>query len=251
MISRFASALPATLSGLFLSLSLSFALPAQAELINTPSGNYIMEGGAGSLDIRAMHALGNEMFSIESVGANGHTCSVGGQIRNGKAVLTEAASESGKPCTIVFRSKGNDSIDVSSPSEDACRYYCGARASFTALYIRPAPGCSPKEQRKTRNDFKRLYDKRDYAAAQATLEPLLKTCSRILSRADEGWIRNDLALTQYKQGNNAGCLRTLQPMADLIRDVEQEVIVFAPADAPVYDPIVKASRTNLKLCRGR
>lgn len=251
MITRLVSALPATLSGLFLSLSLSLSLPVQAQLVNTPAGSYIMEGGSGSLDVKAMHAMGNEMFSIETVGANGHTCSVSGQIRNGKAVMTEAANEAGKPCTILFRAKGSDSIDVSSPTEDICRYYCGVRAGFTALYIKPAPGCSPKEQRKTRNDFKHLYDKRDYAAAQATLEPLLKTCGRILNQADDGWIRNDLALTQYKQGDTAGCLRTLQPMAEMVSNVDQGVIVFAPADEPVYAPIVKASRTNLKLCRGR
>ncbi len=250
-MSRICHPLSVTLSGLFISCSLFFSLPVHAQPASTPSGSYIMEGGSGALDIKPMHALGNEMFNIETAGANGHTCSVNGQIRYGKAVLTEATDESGKPCIIVFRAKGNDSIEVSSPSEYACRYYCGARASFTALYIKPAPGCSPKEQRKTRNDFKRLYDKRDYAAAQATLEPLLKTCSRVLDQVNEGWIRNDLALTQYKQGDSAGCLRTLQPMAEMVSNVDQGVIGFEPADAPTYASLIKASRTNLKLCRGR
>jgi hypothetical protein len=57
--------------------------------------------------------------------------------------------------------------------------------------------------------------------------------------------------TSYALGDRAACLKTLQPLAEdaaLSDDGVKEN--YPPADAEIYLPVVRATRTNLKLCRG-
>lgn len=210
-------------------------------------GQYIMEGGMGTLEVKSG---ASQPFTLETVGANAHTCSLAGEIRNGKAVLADAVDAAGKACVVQFQKQG-EAVNVDTRTQEACREFCGMRAWFTGLFIKPVPACEAKAQRKTRNAFKQQYDQKDYASAQATLEPLLKQCGPILGPIEAGWIRNDLALTQFKQGDSAACLRTLQPLAEMLSDIDKGVIVLAPSDEDSYRPMLKATRTNLKLCRGR
>ena len=64
-------------------------------------------------------------------------------------------------------------------------------------------------------------------------------------------MRNDLALTQFRLGDAAGCLRTLEPLAkDAAKsDAQIRDEMVAPTDVDNWLPVVKAARTNLKLCR--
>jgi hypothetical protein len=62
-------------------------------------------------------------------------------------------------------------------------------------------------------------------------------------------IRNDLAVTQYHLHDRAACLSTLDPLAaDAAKSDAAIRENFPPTDADDYLPLVKAARTNLKLC---
>ena len=217
-------------------------LPAGPALAGQPDvipGKYVTQGGWGNLSIRKDKS-GRLAFEISAVGANAHTCSLDGIIENNKAALE--GLEGGKPCIVTFTPKGRD-IDVSDNGE-ACRMYCGARADFTGLYVTPKPGCDQAAIRKSRDEFKRLYGGKSYARARDVLAPVLNNCGYVLFWADLDWIRNDLALTYYKLGNSAACLRTLQPVIDEARDV-----VYGPSEEETRRPIERATQTNLNLCR--
>jgi hypothetical protein len=60
-----------------------------------------------------------------------------------------------------------------------------------------------------------------------------------------------LNITQYKVGDKAACLKTLQPLAEDAARTDADIKEgYPPADAEDYLPIVKATRFNLKMCKG-
>lgn len=226
--------------GLFCEKVESFAQQLQ-------SGSYVTEGGWGDITIKRGND-GKTTFRIFAIGGNAHMCDLEGEIKNGRAVLTEAA-EDGKPCIIKFVTNGT-SIEVTQQTPDICRYFCGARATFEGTYLMPPRGCSSSEMIKKRSDFKRLYDKKQYAEALAKLEPILSSCSRIINWLDKGRIQNDLAVTLHKLGRYDDCIKILEPLsADAAKTDEQIRDDYPPSDAENYLPIVRSTRTNLKLCR--
>lgn len=206
-------------------------------------GEYITEQGWGRLSIGPA-ARGGAPFSIETVGANFHICGLEGRIVGDTATLE--GDEDGD-CVVRFRS-GPQGIAVE--GNPACRTYCGMRAGFEGEYLRPAPGCGDAERRATRDAFKRQYDARRHADALATLSPLLQRCARTLSWLEAGEIRNDIAITQYRLGRRADCLRTLASFEEEAALSDDEIRGgYPPSDGEAWLPIVKAARFNLGLCR--
>jgi hypothetical protein len=208
-------------------------------------GEYITEDGWGVLTLstsggRTMH------FSLDAVGANGHTCSLEGEIENLKARLD--VDEEGKFCEVTFRPMAGG-IDVSSPEMELCRYFCGMRAGFEGEYLKPNPGCGTKERGATREQFQKLYDAKSYAKAAALLDPLLSRCSRTLDWLESAELRNDLAITQYHLGRLADCRKTLAPLMEEASKTEEELREnYPPSDFESYFPLAKATLHNAKLC---
>jgi hypothetical protein len=215
-----------------ISCSANAADSVRAGNYENPNGNLVVTDAAGSLK-----------FKIDAFGANGHTCSLDGDIQENQAKLEGDES----PCIVKFNVSAKG-IDVT--SNEACRYFCGMRAHFDGTYFKPAPGCSSDERSSARDAFKASYAKKDYAAARTKLEPLLTQCAPLLSWLEKPSIRNDLAVTLYHLHDRAACLSVLEPLAedasktdDAIRDN------YPPTDADDYLPLVKAAQTNLKLCK--
>lgn len=212
-----------------------------------PAGEYQSNGGWGQLIMKAGNR-GGQAFELQSLGANGHSCTLSGMIRQGKAVLLDGDSR----CVVSFQAMSK-AIRVSADGSDACRGYCGARAMFDGVYTRPAAGCDTASLRKTRNAFKKLYDQKNYAQAERTLAPVLQNCKRTLFWLEDGSIRNDLALTQAKLGKGAACYKTLQPLAKDTAKTDKAVCdsddrYLPPVDCTSYLSVVQAARTNLKWC---
>lgn len=206
-------------------------------------GEYITERGWGQLSVKAGRD-GRPVFAIEALGANGHSCSLDGPVDKGRAVLE--GEDSHHPCVITFTAKGQG-IDVR--SNGTCRMYCGMRAGFDDFYVRPPPGCAVAQVRRTRNDFKRLYDRKDYRQAREKLDPVLANCEKYLWWLDEGWIRNDLAITMHRLGDHDRCRGLLSKYADDAALPDEEIAKgYPPSDAEGYLSVVKAVRTNLRLC---
>lgn len=207
-------------------------------------GKYVTEGGWGDLSI--VMKDGRLSFAITSIGSNAHTCSLEGIIKDGRATLE--AFDEGKPCIVTFQPKGYD-IEVTD-NEGVCRYYCGVRASFTGLYLKPKAGCESTAIQKSRRKFKQLYDRKAYAQARSVLEPALWGCIRYINWMDVAWMRNDLAITQYKLGEYEECLRTLKPLEeDALKTDDELRASYPPAETDIMIPIARAARTNINLCR--
>jgi hypothetical protein len=65
----------------------------------------------------------------------------------------------------------------------------------------------------SKKKFKKSYVAKDYAAALAVIHPVATQCKPFLHWVESAWVLNDLALTQFKLGDHAACIRTLQDLA--------------------------------------
>ncbi|MEO8384655.1 MAG: hypothetical protein ABI583_05400 [Betaproteobacteria bacterium] len=226
----------------------STSVAAQPSSATLKPGEYISEHSQGQLVLKPAKG-GALSFLIESVGANGHTCSLEGELRGGRATLE--GIEAKVPC-VVTMTNTPAGIEVKGSESGSCQFYCGVRATFEATYFQPAPACREKAVTTTRNTFKRHYDAKKFAEARAVLEPLLKDCTRSLYWLDEGRIRNDLAVTLHKLGDLAGCRDVLKPLSEDARAADTTLQEsYPPTDLESVMPIVRATRTNLKLCTGK
>ncbi|MBM3343140.1 MAG: tetratricopeptide repeat protein [Betaproteobacteria bacterium] len=209
-------------------------------------GEYVFERGRGVLKI-APGSGGAHKFHINTVGGNFHICTLEGVIRNGEARMAESAHDK-LPCIVTFSAKKNG-IAVASKHERACSTYCGVRAHFDGFYTLPPPNCEPSRVRHARNQFKAAYDQKRYTEALALLKPVLDQCGSLLHDYDDGWVRNDLAITHHRVGNNAACRDTLLRWVDLARQSDADIKDgFPPSDAEEMLRLARATRFNLKLC---
>jgi hypothetical protein len=235
-------------TGLAVACALAATLAcARSEAQTLAPGEYVSPGGTGVLTLRR-EADKRLLFELETVGGNGHTCSLDGEIRNGRTVVSTSDAPDPAACIVRFVASGNG-IDVTTNDADSCRSFCGARASFVARYLRAAPGCDSLSRGATNAEFKRLYDSRAYREAQQQAGRL-ERCTATMDRVERGRLLNDLAITQYHLGLFEACVRTLQPLADdaaMPNDTLQASM--PPADYDHYLPIVESTRTNLRLCK--
>lgn len=211
-------------------------------------GEYIADGGWGRLSIAPGDDAGagaGTAFSLNAVGGNFHICDLEGRIVDGRATLETYDDE---PACMVGFHPVEGGVEVTATTE--CRHFCGMRAQFAGTYLRPADGCGDAERQATRARFKRLYDGKRHAEALATLSPLATRCARTLDRYEQGRILNDIAITQYRLGQRAECLRTLSPFAEEAALTDEAILEgYPPSEGDVWLPIVKAARFNLGLCR--
>lgn len=209
-----------------------------------PTGTFITEKSWGTLTLK--RGGGKLMFNLTAVGDNAHTCDLEGEIRGLKADLTEKGEKEG--CIVSFK-PGADRISVSGSENGLCRNFCGMRADFEGEYFQAPAQCLMDSVEKARAQFRKLYDRKQYAEARALLEGSLKQCSKFMGMVITAWIRNDLSVAMHKQGDRKACLEILSPLAE---DAAKKDTVLReelpPTDADIYLPAVRATRTNLKLC---
>lgn len=221
-------------------------LATSSALAQIKPGEYLSGDNLGVLNINQGKG-GTLQFQLSTRGPNFHTCTLSGVIRNGEARM-EHSSDEKLPCIVTFK-PGKTSIDVASRHERTCTTYCGARASFEATYTLAPAGCAPSEIRQIRNRFKAAYDKKSFAEAIGLLSPIVEKCTSSLTEFDEGWVRNDLALTQHRAGNNAACRNTLKPWLELAQTPDAAILEnYLPSDGAEHLRLAVATRTNMKLC---
>jgi hypothetical protein len=215
-------------------LSTSLALAQQP-----PPGAYVTEGGWGTLAIEQ-----DGGFSLDSLGANGHSCALAGRIVGGRAVLEEG-------CIVAFVRKGPglhvSPEGASDATRDACRSYCGMRASFEGDYLPQRPDCRAQAVETQRNAFLADYKARRYQAAAGRLEKMLDACGKFLWWMTDAEVRNDLALAQYRAGRPQACVATLEPLQRLL----ESDAYFPPMEQDWADGMVPRIRFNRDLCTGK
>lgn len=207
-------------------------------------GTYTTESGWGNLRISKTTA-GTTAFDVQTTTGE-DVCHIQGAVANGEGSATD--SENGDVCKIKF-TKTNKGIDIVADTPKECRGFCGANGGFKGLYLTVPEGCLAAQIDKTRSDFKKLYIKKDYKVALTILQSVLQNCVNTLNFVDLGDIRNDIAITQYKNGLHNECLKTLDPyVIDTKRKDSAVINDWPPNQAEEYLKIVKASRTNIRLC---
>jgi len=238
---------------MYLLLLIMPSLAIASENTQLTPGQYITKGGWGYLSIKSENE-GKLAFKLFSIVTNGHTCDLAGEILNGRTILKDdfQAKQNDKPCVVnLLPSSEGVSVTID-PNSGSCSSFCGLRGYFEGVYLKVPKSCAPEERKKSQAEFKRLYDRKEYQEARNKLEPLLKGCSDSLEWIEKGWVHNDLAVTQYKLGDLRGCQQSLKPYAaDAARSEEDIRKEYPPRDADSYIAILKATRTNLKLCKSK
>lgn len=211
-------------------------------------GEYITERGWGELTV-TRKTDGKMHFAIASIGANGHSCTVDGVIKNGRAVLDDLAP--GSSCQVTFKADATG-IDIVLGQPGDCRDYCGMRASFDGHYQVPAAGCRNGQRRAAQSKFAKAYGAKDYQAALALLQPVLQNCAPTLFWLEEAQIRNDLAVTLYHLGRKDECRTVLKPTIDAYGSTEDALSKeLPPSDFDSLLPLAKAAWFNQGLCSGK
>ncbi len=230
---------------IFIALAATLSIATYAHT-RIPPGEYLMELGEGLLVIKP-----DRTFSLTTFGRDASTCDFSGAISKEPSQIEDSV------CFISFKRKGhNVLVDMNNrytnDQDTGCSSFCGYRAGYGGGTFYAASDCGRKSMAQTRNRFKVSYDKKDYPKAIATLSPLLEKCARFLAWPEESSIRNDLALAQLHIGNKAACLATLKPLAEDASQSEEEIRErYPPLELNIFLPLIKATRTKLRLCRAQ
>lgn len=211
-------------------------------------GHYATDQGWGQLTIEP-EKEGASRFSLETVNA-GYSCSFSGKLRGTQAAVYDGDTPG--MCFLEINGTQNGiSIHSATGAEDQCREYCGVNGSFEGDYLRLDAACEPATVQRTRSAFQALYDRKDYAKAEATLAPIYRRCLTTADFVDEGAIRNDYAITQHKLGDDAACLEALASYRGAADQSDDDIIDGMTSEVvDDYLSVIHAARTNIKLCGG-
>ncbi len=221
--------------------------PATVGVI-TP-GEYVAGGGWGTLVIKPEKKPGVMPFALDTLGPNGHTCGLGGELfatgSIGRAKVP--TDEPGEFCEVTFTKMASGAIDVDNDSSGACRHFCGMRGRFDNRFLVPEPGCGTSALSSRRKAFLSAYKNKSYQHAYEQLAPLVTLCHATLHEFEGNNMINDLALTLYRLGRKDECLKVLEPLIELARTPDRKIDGL-PSDADARRRHARAARTNLKLC---
>lgn len=212
-------------------------------------GTYIRAGDSGILRIE--HQDSNvTTFSIDSVGGNCHTCALTGSMTGNVGETDRVAdSTTESVCRLSFFQQG-DSVTLSPITEDACRDYCGARASFAGRYKKLRQGCFAEARRLRYALANRQYKAKRFQKSEATLNALLAECREFMYYTEVDRVKNDIALSQLHQGRPDNCLKTLASTVAAKFNGDDELREgMSPCDFDQYHAIARSTWFNKAVCQ--
>lgn len=211
-------------------------------------GTYVRDNDTGTLVVRK-DEQNKLVFEIESIGGNCHECAVSGVIRGATGHAGGGAGDgSDSKCDISFSSSPS-SVAVT-PIDDECRDYCGARAGFEGTYRRTPATCTRSGRQTQRDRFLLLYRAHRYPLATSTLQTLIHQCREFMGSIEIDQVLNDLALSQYQNGDFSRCLETLDATsAGVVEDEEVLKAAMTPCDFENYIDVAKSTWFNRALCK--
>lgn len=195
----------------------------------------------------------NGQVKVDTYSGREGTCEATGKVVGSKMHL-EIDSPAGY-CTVGWQLNQARSVTLSASKDPLqCQEedVCGERGTLFGTY-ESTPAICQNNAQKARQSFKLLYDKKQYAAALATLKPVLDRCSSLFSTHVQIDIRNDLAVTHAHMKDFAACQTVLKPIrahaldGDRTQEIDPETPMFQPGDR-ISDRAKRAIQTNLKLC---
>jgi hypothetical protein len=237
---------------------LVFSLSIHAEKL--PPGNYQM-GGYGFMNLESANAQGMQAFNINAMGANGHDCTLNGNIQNNIAILHTDVNKS-KSCVVSFQLLKTQQIEITILKQNGndCHSFCGVRAGFDGVYEIPPKTCTPTQIRETRKLFLRSYGLQNYSASLKILEPLYHSCEKWMNFDEIIDLENDLAITYFHLHRNKDCIRILKTFTEngIAKKAKEDdpldidVLETMVGTQPVYfdwaRSAIKSARHNLHVC---
>lgn len=226
------------------------------EIKNSPSSDddkkletYIRSGDTGTLTIRKPDSE-IKIFSIESIGGNCHTCSVTGRLINDVGKPDDDGTEDKEPSCLIEFSKSGNSILIAPNTSEACRYYCGMRASFDGVYNKPSDSCTAEARTKRYGSATKQYKAKEFLKSEHTLKALISECKDFMSYIELDRVKNDLALSQFHQGYPQKCLMTLNDtIAAHYRNEADLKGSMPPCDFDNYSDVAQSTWLNRSICR--
>lgn len=226
------------------------AVAAQPEI---RTGQYVRDRDSGTLTIRS-DEQSKRKFEIESIGGNCHSCSVSGVIRGNVGHADSWGADGNTSKCIISFSVNLSKVVVKPTTLEECRAYCGARAAFDGSYVLPPAACKSAGRKAQRDSSLVLYRSRRYSQAASTLQTLITGCGGFMNWIEIDQVRNDLALSQYHNGEISQCLETLNAtLAAKFKDEEElkaggPHVYLPPCDFDNYVGVAKATWFNKSLC---
>lgn len=188
-------------------------------------------------------------FKVDTLGANCHLCSLTGTLKGNVGMTTDGD----ETCRISITGN-HGTLKLDSGNTDACRSYCGERATFEGEYRRPPEACTGRSRAARLMQARAQYAKKDYAAAEAAFTSLIGECASDMDWIEVDRVRSELALTQFHLGERTKCLATLSEttaMRNYDDSDGQSDASFGllPCDAEDYQSTGKAIMHNAALCK--
>lgn len=220
----------------------SASLPVGAAGPAIDPGRYLyVEGGSA----HGVLTVQGNAFEIETIGGNCHTCALSGTF-DGRVGI---ARDGENVCRIAV-SGGHGDLRLDTSGSDACRDFCGMRASFDGEYRRPGAACTDRARDVRTERSHRQYAAHDYDAARTTLKALLAECGGFMGWIELDRAKSDLALTEYHRGDRAQCVAVLSDtIAYRAQQDHSDAFGLPPCDADNYKSTGDAILHNLALCQ--
>jgi hypothetical protein len=136
---------------------------------------------------------------------------------------------------------------------EACRAFCGMRASFDRTYYKPPAGCTRPERQAIFETFRQANDAKEYSRAFAGLQRAQAECGRFFGWIERDRVHNHLALTLHHLDKNAECLSELGKTLASSADDEaalRDKLVGEPMSFEEYLPTAKTTWQVRSLCSG-
>ncbi|RZT10848.1 hypothetical protein EV582_2939 [Duganella sp. BK701] len=207
---------------------------------------YIRSGDSGKLVV-SFYEKDKGTFHIDTVGDNAHICSMSGTISGSKGHADKLFEDiDSAECDISISVSGTKVV-VGPITQDACRDYCGMRADVYGIYSKPPAMCTDAGKQQHQARFMRAYRAKHYAEATNMLTAMMAQCDDFLFWIEKERMLNDLALSQYHDGNATECLETLnRTIAGKVSS--QDELGLPPSDLDAYIDVANATWFNKALC---
>lgn len=217
------------------------------------SGVYVsQDGGSWSrLEIQVAKKNKAQDFRISTMGQNGHTCEVSGELLNRVARNKREADEPTCQSKISITDAGLEFPSLFTAKGDSCHsYFCGVRADYDGIYKKVPSQCLKLDDK--RELFKLQYKSKNFRDAHATLTPLVERCTEYIFWVEATeWI-NDLAITRFHLGDLKGCRAVLEPLKEnYILAIENQRGSPGITEEEWFNRISTAARFNWQKCGGK
>lgn len=217
------------------------------------NGHYATQPGSAELVISFDGA--QRRFALDGSSRNGSSCSLSGVIQLGAGrVIARTVQPDAPVCQLQLRPEGDgwrtQVLDVA-----ACRQHCGMHSEIAALFLPLPDACRWNMREQTRARFRQHYERRNYEQALQILDGLDAECGGFIDWLEADAIANDRAITQFRLGQPAQCLRTLGKTRvagfSSLEQLEQlrSRLQLSRLEHQAYLPVAQATLYNRNKCQ--